>query len=169
MRSARTNSRYNTGDQKLVQYLVNDPAAVAEVLAQYPRMKEAIVNRDYAALVDLHDPEFLGTELPGQLITADEHIQTTMNSRDLEMEYFDLQVKTFGDIALCWGKQTLKGKLDGNDPGTSPSVAHKVSGGVFWSMLVVWRRTNGRWRLLSYQVTPLSEAPPEADSGAKFG
>ncbi|NOP95675.1 nuclear transport factor 2 family protein [Mycolicibacterium fortuitum] len=140
--------------------LVNDPAAVAEVLAQYPRMKEAIVNRDHAALVDLHDAEFLGTELPGHLITAEEHIQTTMNSRDLEMEYFDLQVKTFGDIALCWGKQSLKGTLDGTDPGTSPAVAAKVSDGVFWSMLVVWRRTNGRWRLLSYQVTPLSEVPP---------
>ncbi|KWX25979.1 hypothetical protein AFM11_01540 [Mycolicibacterium wolinskyi] len=136
----------------------NEPDAIAEVLAQYPRMKDAIVNRDYAALVDLHDVEFLGAELPGHLITAEEHIQTAMNSRDLEMEYFDLRVKTFGDIALCWGKQSLKGKLDGNDPGTSPAMARKVgTDGVFWSMLVVWRRTQGRWRLLSYQVTPLDE------------
>lgn len=144
--------------------LVNDPDAVAEVLAQYPRMKDAILTRDYPALVDLHDAEFLGTELPGHLITAEEHIQTTMNSRDLEIEYFDLQVKTFGDIALCWGKQSLRGTLDGNDPGTSPAVADRLCDGVFWSMLVVWRRTGGRWRLLSYQVTPLSDTPPGTSS-----
>ncbi|WP_235652699.1 nuclear transport factor 2 family protein [Mycolicibacterium boenickei] len=128
------------------------------MLAEYPRMRHAITTRDYAALVDLHDREFLGTELPGHLITADEHIATTMNSRNLQMEFFDLRVKTFGDIALCWGKQSLKGHLEPDDPGTSPAVAQLVEDeGVFWSMLVVWRRTGGRWRMLSYQVTPLPD------------
>lgn len=69
------------------EYRVNDPDAIAEVLAEYPRMRHAITTRDYAALVDLHDREFLGTELPGHLITADEHIATTMNSRNLQMEF----------------------------------------------------------------------------------
>ncbi len=44
---------------------VNDPDAIAEVPRTYPRMKEAIITRDHAALVDLHDVEFLGAELPG--------------------------------------------------------------------------------------------------------
>ncbi len=139
---------------------VDDPVAVSEVLAEYPRMQAAILTRNLQELVDLHDPEFLGTELPGTLITADEHITNTMNSRDLEMEFDDLRVKIFGDIALCWGKQTLRGHLDGADPGTSPEVAEQVaSAGVRWSMLVVWRRHPDRWRMLSYQVTPLPAAP----------
>ncbi|MGV9478638.1 nuclear transport factor 2 family protein [Gordonia aichiensis] len=138
---------------------VNDPAAIAEVLAEYPRMRAAILTRNIDELVDLHDPEFVGTELPGTRITADEHIATTMNSRDLEMEFDDLLVKIFGDIALCWGTQTLRGHLNGDDPGTSPAVAAQVeTSGVRWSMLVVWRRHPDRWRMLSYQVTPLPAA-----------
>lgn len=132
--------------------------AEAEVLAAFDKMRTTILTRNYEELVELHDPEFLGTELPGNLITAEEHIETTMNSRDLEMEFSDLRVKVFGDIALSWGKQTLKGHLEPDDPGTSHRVAAEVEQqGVRWSMLVVWRYTRGQWRMLSYQVTQLFE------------
>jgi hypothetical protein len=88
-----------------------------KVLAAFDMTRTTILTRNYDELVELHDPEFLGTELPGNLITAEEHIKTAMNSRDLEMEFYDLRVKVFGDIALSWGKQTLRGHLEPDDPG----------------------------------------------------
>ncbi|GGF34028.1 mycothiol transferase [Williamsia phyllosphaerae] len=136
-----------------------DPARIEqEIIAAFGKMRTTILTRNRRELVELHDDEFLGTELPGNVITAEEHIATTMNSRDLEMEFFDIRVKAFGDIALSWARQTLAGHLDPTDPGTSPAVAARVEKeGVHWAMLVVWRHTRGRWRMLSYQVTPITD------------
>ena len=146
--------------QSEVPFLATGPDEVEqEIIAAFEKMRTTILTRTRHELVELHDPEFLGTELPGNVITADEHIATTMNSRDLEMEFFDIRVKAFGDIALSWARQTLAGHLEPDDPGTSPEVAARVENeGVHWSMLVVWRHTRGRWRMLSYQVTPIADA-----------
>ncbi|GAA1456188.1 DUF664 domain-containing protein [Williamsia maris] len=150
--------------QSEVPFLATGPDEVEqEIIAAFEKMRTTILTRNRHELVELHDPEFLGTELPGNVITADEHIATTMNSRDLEMEFFDIRVKAFGDIALSWARQTLAGHLEPDDPGTSPEVAARVeSEGVHWSMLVVWRHTRGRWRMLSYQVTPIADDRWEA-------
>jgi hypothetical protein len=57
-----------------------------------------------------------GAEVPGNDPAAEEHIKTAMNSRGLEMELYDLWVKVFGDIALSWGNQTVRGHLEPDDP-----------------------------------------------------
>jgi hypothetical protein len=129
----------------------------ATIEAAFAELHDAIRSRDRLRLEAAHDPEFIGAELPGRLITVDEHITTTMNSRDLELENSDLLVRQYGDIALSWGKQTLKGHLEPGDPGTSPEVAADVVAGLKFSFLVVWRFTNGRWRMLSYQVTRIAD------------
>ena len=125
--------------------------------AAFAELHGAIRARDRAALEAAHDPEFIGAELPGRLITAEEHITTTMNSRDLELENSDLLVRRYGDIALSWGKQTLKGHLEPTDPGTSPAVAADVVQGLKFSFLVVWRLSDGKWRMLTYQVTRVDD------------
>lgn len=133
-----------------------------QITAAYAELHEAIRKRDRKELEELHDPEFLGAELPGHLITAEEHVETTMNSRDIELEMYDLQVKGFGDIALAWGKQTLKGHLEPDDPGTSPRIAAHIDDGLVFSFIGVWRHSNGRWRLLSFQGTVLDDEPARA-------
>ncbi|HET6449091.1 MAG TPA: nuclear transport factor 2 family protein [Conexibacter sp.] len=122
----------------------------------------AIRAKDRAALEELHDPEFQGAELHGRLINAEEHIDTAMNGQDLELEPFDVSRRVYGDIGLQWGKQTLKGELRPDDPGTTPEWSAAVAKGVIFSFLCVWRLTGGKWRMLTYQVTHLpDEAWPD--------
>lgn len=132
-----------------------------EIVAAQRELHDAIRAKDRPALEDLHDEEFFAAELPGLLISAEDHIETAMNAGDLELKPFDIVVKGFGDLAVEWNKQTLKGRLDPSDPGTSPAVAAAVLDGVVFSCLTVWRRRDGKWRLLSYQATILDE-----DAGA---
>ncbi len=132
----------------------------------YRELHRAIHTKDRAELVELHDPEFQGSELPGRLITAEEHIQTAMNGEDLRIECYDMQARIYGDLALSWGRQTLIGALDPSDPGTSPAMAADVVDGIWFSFLVVWRFTNGRWRMLTYQCTLLED--PALQGGEPF-
>lgn len=129
-------------------------------------LHHAIRVKDRHELEELHDPEFQGAELPGKLITAEEHIVTAMNGRDLELTFYDVKVRLYGDIALTWARQTLKGELDPDDPGTSPQMAADVADGLWFSFLTVWRFTNGRWRMLSYQCTQLTD--PTLQQGEPF-
>jgi hypothetical protein len=133
-----------------------------EIAAAYDELHHAIRTRDRELLESLHDPEFLGAELPGNLITAEEHVQTTMNSRSVELRNLDLRVKGLTeDIALAWGRQTLKGHLEPDDPGTTPEMAAQIADGIVFSFLGVWRRSGGKWRLLTFQGTKLDVAPSE--------
>jgi ketosteroid isomerase-like protein len=134
-----------------------DHAAVqAEIEAAQRQLHEAILAKDRAALEDFHDEEFFAAELPGELISAEQHVETAMNAEGLELEPFEITVKGFGDLAIEWNKQTLRGRMQAEDPGTSPTIAAAVRDGVVFSCLTVWRRRDGKWRLLSYQATLLA-------------
>jgi Domain of unknown function (DUF4440) len=132
----------------------------------YRELHRAIRAKDRHELEQIHDPEFQGAELPGRLISAEEHITTAINGVDLEIVTYGITAEIFDDIALSWGAQTLAGELDPEDPGTSPAMAAEVRDGLWFSYLLLWRFIDGRWRVLTYQCTRLHL--PELQGGEPF-
>jgi Domain of unknown function (DUF4440) len=115
-------------------------------------MRTAIMTKDERLLEELHDPEFRCTELHGRLITAEEHIAAVMHGVDLELEFSDLAVMELGgDLALAWGTQTLKGYLRPED--LTAAISAQIEQGIVFALTVVWRRSGGSWRLLTFHVS----------------
>lgn len=132
----------------------------------YRELHRAIRAKDRHELEEIHDPEFQGSELPGKLISAEDHITTAINGRDLEIVTYGITAAVYGDFALSWGRQTLQGELDPEDPGTSPEMAAEVRDGIWFSFMLAWRFVDGRWRVLTYQCTQLHD--PELQGGELF-
>lgn len=131
--------------------LPSSPDSSDEILTAFSDLREAILTKDEAWLWELHDPEFQATELHGRLLTAQEHITAILEGHDLEMEFFGLSVMPLGDVALGWGRQSLRGHLRPDDLGQA--VSEGVEQGVEFVLTAVWRRTGNTWRILTYHVS----------------
>jgi Domain of unknown function (DUF4440) len=125
---------------------------VSQILEAFADVRTAIMTKDARLLEELHDPEFKATELHGQLMTAEEHIAAIVHGEDLELEFSDLAVMKLGDdLALAWGRQTLKGYMRPED--LTAAISAEITRGIEFALTVVWRRSGGRWRLLTFHVS----------------
>jgi hypothetical protein len=134
-----------------------------EIVDAFAGLRAAILAKDEQELWAIHDPDFQATELHGAIVSASEHIAAVMEGGELEMEFIDLTAAQIApDIAAAWGKQTLRGVLRPEDLGAQ--VSSDVADGVLFVLTAIWRRTEGRWRILTYHVSiPL--ASPDATEG----
>lgn len=122
-----------------------------EILEAFAELRKAILSKNESRLWELHDPEFKATELHGRLLTAQEHITAILEGSDLEMEFFGLSVMSLGDLAIAWGRQSLRGHLRPEDLGKA--VSDDVALGIVFVLTAVWRRSGDTWRILTYHVS----------------
>lgn len=133
-----------------------DEATRAELLAVEERRRAALLAVDLPALEDLYDDAIVHIHAPG--LTHDkaqllEHVAT--RQAYLDMARGPLAIRLVGDVAIMTGR--LVNRLRSPDGGE-----RTVSGMV---TQVLRRCEDGRWRFLSFQMTPDGEHVwPELDS-----
>ena len=136
------------GGRQVSAVLEADEATRAEILAVEARRQQALLDVDLAALDDLCDQSLIHTHAPG--LTHDkaqllEHVRTRRAYR--AMTRGPLTIRLIGDVAVMTGR--LTNKL-GSPDGTERSVSGQV-------IQVLRRCEDGRWRFVSFQMTPDGE------------
>lgn len=137
---------------------MSNESVTKEITAAFAGLRAALLAKDRPELEAIHDPDFKATELHGQLMTAEEHIGAAMVGGDLEMEFLAIDAMDLGhDLAIAWGRQSLKGFLRPED--VTPAVSAEVQEGIVFVFTAVWRKWPDRWKVLTYHVSTL---PKEA-------
>lgn len=140
--------------------VVADEATRAEILAVEERRKRALLAIDLDALADLYDDSLVHTHAPG--LTHDkeqllEHVRTRQAYREITRG--ELTIRLIGDVAIVTGR--IINRL-GSPDGSERVLAGQV-------IQVLRRCEDGRWRFVSFQMTPDGEhvwTPTDAEAEA---
>jgi ketosteroid isomerase-like protein len=122
--------------------------ARAEVLAVEKRRQDALIATDLAALEELFDESLLHIHAPGLLHTKSmllEHVAT--RQAYLEITRQDLSVRVFGDTAILVGGIVNRMR--------APQGGERTIDGIVTQVL--HRGADGKWRFVSFQMTPYGE------------
>src|SRR5687767_10356109 len=111
---------------------------VSAVLEAFEQFRVAIEAKDKPALEDFHDPDFKATELHGKLMSAEEHIRAIMEGGELELVLSDLTSMLLGDIAIVWGRQTLRGHLQ--PEALTEELSAAIEEGIYFALTAIWRK-----------------------------
>ncbi len=125
-----------------------DEATREEILAVEEARQRALLAVDTEMLADLYDDSIVHIHAPG--LTHDktqllEHVRT--RQAYLAMTRGELRIRLIGDVAIMTGP--LVNKL------RSPDGAERTVGGMVTQVLR--RCPDGKWRFLSFQMTPNGE------------
>ncbi|TIC79300.1 nuclear transport factor 2 family protein [Nocardioides sp. GY 10127] len=128
--------------------VVADEAVRAEVLAVEAARRKALLEVDLETLDDLYDESLVHVHAPG--LTHDkaqlmEHVAT--RQAYLDMTRGPLLVRLVGDVAIVTGR--IVNRL------SSPDGTERIVAGP--AIQVLRRCEDGRWRFLSFQMTPDGE------------
>ena len=124
----------------------NAPPQERAVLAAMEEYKQAVLDSDVDALARLWADDYTFINPQGALVTRAERLanfasgNTNVGVIDDERE---ITVHVHGDAAMVQNLSTLRGTFSGQPTATDLR-------GTF-----VWIRQNGRWRLLTNQLTPV--------------
>lgn len=137
--------------------IVADDATRAEILAVEQQRQQALLAVDLETLRDLYDDSLVHTHAPGLTHNKDqllEHVAT--RQAYLDMSRGELAIRLIGSVAIVTGRLTNRLR--------SPDGGERVVGG---QVIQVLRRCeDGRWRFVSFQMTPDGEhvwAPTAAE------
>ena len=125
-----------------------DRATRAELLAVEERRRQALLAVDIPELDELFDASLIHVHAPGvthnksQLL---EHVATRQAYLDIARG--ELTIRVVGDVAVLTG--TIVNRL------RNPDGTERVLGGPVTQVLV--RGDDGRWRFISFQMTPNGE------------
>jgi len=125
-----------------------DAATRVELLAVEERRRRALLDGDVPALDDLYDESLVHVHAPGLTHTKAqllEHVAT--RHAYLDMARGELVIRLVGDVAIMTG--TLVNRLRTAEGG------ERTLGGVVTQVLR--RCDDGRWRFVSFQMTPDGE------------
>ena len=118
-----------------------------EVLAAMEQYKQAILDSDTAALARIWTEHYTLINPQGALVTRAERL-VNIGSGSTDVQVIDnereITVRLFGDAAIVQNLSTLHGTFSGQPTDTDLR-------GTF-----VWVRRNGRWRLVTNQLTAVS-------------
>jgi ketosteroid isomerase-like protein len=116
--------------------------AKSEVLAAMDGMKQAMINRDGAALEKLLADNLTYTHSAGQEQNKAEVIQSVVSGKASvqKLEFTDNSVRVLGNVAL------VKGKVD---------LWHSPENVVHMNILHVWMHGAHGWQLVARQATRL--------------
>lgn len=125
-----------------------DEATRAEILAVEERRQQALIDIDLPVLEDLYDDSLIHTHAPGLTHTKAqllEHVATRAPYKGSNRG--ELTIRLIGDVAIVTGR--LVNRL-GSPDGSERTVAGQV-------IQVLRRCEDGRWRFVSFQMTPDGE------------
>jgi uncharacterized protein (TIGR02246 family) len=120
----------------------------AEILAVEQRRQDALIAGDLATLDEIFDESLIHIHAPGLVHTKAqllEHVAT--RHAYLEITRQDLRVRVFGDTAVVTGGIVNRMRAPGGGERTVDGVVTQV----------LHRGADGRWRLVSFQMTPYGE------------
>lgn len=124
------------------------PTVEQEILAVEERRQTALIEGDVAALDEIFDDSLIHIHAPGLVHTKAmllEHVAT--RRAYLEITRQDLQMRTFGDVAVVTGGIVNRMRAPGGGERSLDGVVTQV----------LHRGTDGRWRFVSFQMTPFGE------------
>lgn len=137
-----------------------DAATRAAILAVEQRRQQALLEADLATLDDLYDESLIHTHAPGLTHTKAqllEHVASRAPYKGASRG--ELTIRLIGDVAIVTGR--LVNRL-GSPDGTERTVAGQV-------IQVLRRCEDGRWRFVSFQMTPDGEhvwTPTDAEAAS---
>jgi len=120
----------------------------AEILAAEERRQEALIVGDLGALDALFEDSLIHIHAPGVVHTKAlllEHV--AVRRTYIEITRQDLQVRVFGDTAVMTGGIVNRMHAPGGGERTLDGVVTQV----------LHRSDDGRWRFVSFQMTPYGE------------
>lgn len=119
-----------------------------EILAAEARRQAALVAVDLEALADIFDDSLVHIHAAGIRHTKQMLLEHTETRKPyLEITRGDLEIRIAGDVAIMTGDLTNRMRAPGGGERT-------LSGPV---TQVLHRAGDGRWRFVSFQMTPASE------------
>ncbi|MFF7331770.1 YybH family protein [Streptomyces sp. NPDC090306] len=125
-----------------------DAATRAELLDLEERRRAALVAVDLPALDDMFDESLVHIHAPGLTHSKAQLLEHVATRRAyLDSARGELRIRLIGDVAVMTGRLTNRLR--------SPGGQERVLGGVVTQ--VVRRCADGRWRFLSFQMTPDGE------------
>lgn len=117
------------------------------VLAALEDYKQAILDRDTAELARIWTDNYTFVNPQGGLVTREERL-ANLGSGNTNVQVIDnereITVRFFGNVAVVQNLSTLRGRFSGQPTDTDLR-------GTF-----VWVRRDGRWRLITNQLTAVS-------------
>lgn len=125
-----------------------DEATRAEIIAVEERRQQALLDIDLVTLADLYDDSLIHTHAPGLTHTKDqllEHVASRAPYKGATRG--ELTIRLIGDVAIMTGR--LTNRL-GSPDGSERTVAGQV-------IQVLRRCEDGKWRFVSFQMTPDGE------------
>lgn len=127
---------------------IPDARTRAELVALEERRQNALIDGDLAALDAIFDEDLIHIHAPGVVHTKAlllEHVGTRRAYLDIVRG--ELGIRVFGDVAIMVGliTNTLR-----NPDGSTREQRGQVT-------QVVRRGTDGAWRFVNFQLTPLGE------------
>lgn len=120
----------------------------AEVLAVEQQRQNALINGDLTVLDEIFDDSLVHIHAPGLVHTKSlllEHVATRQAYLGITRQ--DLQVRLFGEAAVLTGGIVNRMR--------APEGGERVLEGVVTQVL--HRGTDGKWRFVSFQMTPYGE------------
>ena len=136
---------------------------VTEILATENRRQQALVAVDVDALDGMFEDSLVHIHAPGLTHTKAQLIEHTVTRRAyLEITRGDLNVRVFGDVAVVTGPISNRMRAANGGERTLSGEATQV----------LHRDADGRWRFVSFQMTPYGEQewgklPSEHQENAK--
>jgi hypothetical protein len=109
-----------------------------------------IVTHDRKIIERVHDEDFYCIELGGPMDRRT-HIEMELRTADVEMEFFDLASRGFGEIVVTWGRQTLKAIIPAEN--FNKYLIRQARDGIEFSFTLVWRRDPAGLRVLTFHAS----------------
>lgn len=123
-------------------------AVAADLLAVELARQRALVDVDLTTLADLFDDTLVHIHAPGVTMNKAQLLEHTATRRAyLEISRGELTIRTVGDVAVITGPITNRLRTAEGGERSLAGVATQV----------LTRDDRGRWRFLSFQMTPYGE------------
>ena len=124
-----------------------DAAAEQEVRKAIKKYREALLQRDAAALEQIWADDYTFTNGAGETHSKAQrlaNLKSGATSLDSISQDEDMKVRVHGDVAVATGRVTIKGQYSG-----------KQASGQY-SSINVWVKGAAGWQLVANQLTPVA-------------
>ena len=125
----------------IAQAAANDEQEIRSLVTQFGT---AWAHSDTAVLDKLLAPDYIHTDIYGAVQHRTEWLKYAGQPRALEIEFEDVDVRVFGDVAIVTGGNTIWNPKDGKEK------ANRIR------FTQVWQRNKGGWQRLAFQATPIT-------------
>ncbi len=119
----------------------------ANLLYMERDLRDSAVRNDTKLFEQVALDDYISISPQGMVATKSQGLANAKNVKFDSIDTDDVQVRVHGDMGLVTGRATVKGQMSGQP----------VSGQ--YRYMRVYTKDSGRWRAVSFQLTPIVQAP----------